>query len=181
MKRPMAMTQPKTRRTGMTLIEVATAMAIGVVLLGLAVTMLARVIAANATAGEHLEGIVVLDRLGEQFRRDVHASASAKVGNGAAAPERISLTACDGSQVEYEIASSGLRRTKNAPGQPPSREVFVLPGMKVLPWKENTDANGEVSLWIGRVAHRTGDDETINGQFAIRAFIAGDCAEPKSP
>ncbi len=172
--------QPGIRR-GMTLVELTTAMAIGTVLLGLAVTLLARVIEANATAGEHLEGIVVLDRLGEQFRRDVQASASAHIGGPTASLQCVWLIACDGSKVQYDISASGLRRTKTVAGLPTHRDSFALPGMKALAFEHNADANGEVSLRIARVEHRTDGEDTISGEFTIDAFLAGPCAAPQSP
>lgn len=162
------------RTSGYTLIEMLVAIAIGTVLMGMLGAVVSRVLAANEAAGQHLEGIVALGSLGEQFRRDVRAASDATVVKEGGQIRRLQLNGLDGDQIEYEIAETGLRRTVSRSGQVQAREVFVLTGMKVLGWNEDFQESGEISLLVGRLVRRGDDDRALGNQFSIAAPLARD-------
>ena len=68
------MTPSRSGRAGFALVEMMIVMAIGTVLVGVLAATLSKVIAANGRASDHLEALVGMQRLAEQFRRDVHAA-----------------------------------------------------------------------------------------------------------
>jgi hypothetical protein len=154
---------------GHTLVELLIAMVMGAAILSIAGTLVARMIASNSAAGEHLRGVVALSALGQQFRRDVHATTSAVAGDEDDQPPRLTLNLADGSRVEYEALAAGLLRAQKSDAQSQRRELFALRGMKVLDFKADHADRGEISIVIGRLAQRPGDESVVAGQFEITA------------
>jgi type II secretory pathway pseudopilin PulG len=161
-----------TRRSGITLVEMVVAITVGAVLMGLLGATVSRVLVANSLAGEHLEGLVALGQVAQQFRRDVHSATHAEVKNAAGSPQRLVLDADDGSQIEYQIEPTGLRRTVTQSGSVKHRETFILPGMKVIGWNDDFQTTGELALIVGWVARQGHDDGTLRNRFPIRASLA---------
>jgi prepilin-type N-terminal cleavage/methylation domain-containing protein len=163
MRRPQA-------RGGFTLLELMLAMLIGGAILSAGGVLMARVIRANAEAAEHLRGVVGLGRLGEQFRRDVHASTAATVVETAGQPQRLRLRLSGDVEVEYAPAPGCVLRTEAAGGQQRSRDAFVVGSMKALGFQVPVDASGAVSIVIGRPARRPGLEDVVSGKFEITAI-----------
>jgi hypothetical protein len=136
--------------------------------------MMHRVLMANSAAGEHLEGVVALARLGEQFRRDVHAASAAKIEKDGDQFRKLELDDSSGGQIEYEICPEGLRRTVLRSAQPQARELFVLAGMKVQGWNEDAATTGELAMRISRLARRGADETTTGRPFSIAAAVGRD-------
>ena len=67
------------QRRGASLVIMLTTIAVGAVIVGLAVMVLIRVLALNNAAGEHLTRTVTVARLAEQFRADVAAARAAEL------------------------------------------------------------------------------------------------------
>jgi prepilin-type N-terminal cleavage/methylation domain-containing protein len=175
------MKRPIRRTSGFTLIELLVALAMGTALMGTLAAVVSRVLVANAAAGEHLEGIVALGRLGEQFRSDVHAASAANLEKESGQIRRLRLEGPDGERVEYEIVETGLRRAASRSGEVKSREMFVLAGMKVLGWNEDFQTTGAVSLLVGRLARRGDDNAAIRNQFSVAASLGRDQRLKGSP
>jgi type II secretory pathway pseudopilin PulG len=166
------------RRGGMTLIEIIVAMTIATAMIGLLAAAVSRVMMASAAAHEHLRTVVTLGRLGEQFRRDAHASHRSTVDASNDQAARLTLEAGPNRTVEYEITPQGLRRVASTADKATQRELFVLPGMKFLGWKSDEDSRF-VSLVIGRLARPGSEDPTLGGRFSIDASLAK--VEPQDP
>ena len=76
--------------------------------------------------------------------------------------------AADNAEIQYEIVPGGIQRRQFAGGQQRTQELFSIQGMKPIGWRID-DEHREVVLTIGRLARPSADDDTLNGQFAIRA------------
>ncbi len=156
-------------KAGFTLIEMLISMAVATSALGLLAATVSRVLTANDTAREHLQGITSLGRLGEQFRGDAHAADTARLENVDGQARTLHLGLEDGSSVEYAIDAAGLRRTLSVDGQVTHREMFVLPGMQVLGWNDDFETAGRLSLRIARLVHQGDDVQALGKQFSIDA------------
>ena len=174
------MNRPAATRAGSTLVELLIAIMIGAAMLGVTGTLLARVIHANSAAADHLRGVVALGALGDQFRRDVHATATATVDEADGQPPRLRLTMADGAAVVYEIDPSGLRRMESTAGEPERREAFTLSGMKILGFTADTAASGAISIVIGRLAALP-SGEAVSGQFEMTALATARSAHGANP
>jgi prepilin-type N-terminal cleavage/methylation domain-containing protein len=161
------MNSPRSR-TGYTLIELLIAMTIGTALMGTLAVLMARILSSNAAVKEHLQSVAALGRLGEQFRRDVHAATAAEVDGEV---RRLRLDAPGRESIEYEICDAGLNRVVLRAGQAQAREQFVLAGMKVLGWNENSASTGELALELGRLARQDQDEPTVSSTFSITAAL----------
>jgi hypothetical protein len=165
----------------MTLVELMVAMFVATALVGMLAAIVSRILLANATAREHLQTVVTIGRLGEQFRRDVHAAQSASLVEANDAPPRLKLSNDAQRTIEYEISPSGLARVAVTAGKPVARELFVLPGMKFLDCKID-EGSRHVSLSIGRLSRPQSDAATVAGQFSLVAALAQtEPASDKSP
>ena len=163
------MKRPTTNRAGSSLVELLIAIVIGASMLAVLGTLMSRVMAANSAATDHLRGVVTLGTLGRQFRDDVHATSAATVQQTDGQMNRLRLSLVGGETVEYEIASERLRRTETADSSPERHETFSLPGMRVTGFKADSPGSGEISIVIGRLAGRPGED-IVTGQFEITAL-----------
>lgn len=167
------------QRAGSSLVELLIAIVIGASILGVLGTLMSRVMAANSAAADHLRGVVALSTLGRQFRDDVHATSAAAVQQTDGQPTRLRLSLVGGETVEYEIASERLRRTESADSSPERHETFSLPSMRVTGFQADAAGSGEISIVIGRLAGRPGED-VVTGQFEITA-LAPRGREEKTP
>jgi len=156
---------------GMTLVEVTLAMMIATALVGLLAAAISQVIVFSSSAGEHLQAVAALGHLGEQFRRDVHAARSAQIEAPPGRPERLRLDMRADRPIEYTITAAGLERLAASADRPPHRELYALPGMKLLGFKTQADRR-ELSLVVGRMAHPTAADSPLAGEFSITATLA---------
>jgi len=157
------------RNSGTTLVEMILALTLGAAILGAAGTILARVVALNSAATDHLHGVTALSNLGRQFRSDVHTASGATASSAAGRPAKLTLDVADGRQIEYEITSSGLVRVETGEGRPERREAFVLRGMRVLDLRTNVDDDQIVSIVISRVTSRPDQQDVVRGPFEITA------------
>ena len=170
----------RTRRIGMTLVEVVVAMTIGTAVIGLLAAAVSRVIQSNAAAQEHLQTVVTLGRLGEQFRRDAHAATAATIEEGKDQPARLKFAAEADRTIEYEVTPAGLARVVSGGGKTEHRDLYVLAGMKALGWKLDEDGRA-ISLDLARLARPQTDDPTLRGRFSIVASLASEKSSVASP
>ena len=121
------------RRKGFSLVEVLVAVTVGSVLLAVAVGLLYALIEMDRTSREHLRLRIAAARLGDQFRRDVHAAVrltgpqEGAAGNGAEATAAWELDLPPDRAVEYRLEEASLLRTERAGGEVVRREWFRLP------------------------------------------------------
>lgn len=159
------------RRRGIMLVEVIMAITIATAVIGVLTVAVSRLILSNAAAHEHLQTVVTLGRLGEQFRRDAHAARDATIEAAPEQPTRLKLQGDADWAVEYEITPDGLQRVATAAGQAEHRDRFVLPGMKFLGWKMDEDGRA-ISLLVGRLARPATDEPALSGRFSIDGLLA---------
>ncbi len=168
------MKRPRSAHAGYTLIELLLAMSIGTVLMGILAVTMSRIMTSNAAVGEQLQSITNLGRLGEQFRRDVHAATSAQVGRDGEIVRRLQLASTEDAVIEYEICDAGLNRVARRGGEVQGRDQFALNGMQVLGWNEDSATTGQVTLDVGRMTHHGELEPTVATRFSITAGLGRD-------
>jgi prepilin-type N-terminal cleavage/methylation domain-containing protein len=159
----------RTRGRGFTLVELLVVMTVSTMAIGVLVGIVSHVLRVNSSVGEHLEAVVALGQLSEQFRRDVHAAARAEIETTADQPRRLRLDGTGPARVEYEILASGLRRVETDALGGQHHELFVLPGMKILGWTEDFEAGGEVGLGLGWLIPQVEEGHDVRNRFFITA------------
>jgi prepilin-type N-terminal cleavage/methylation domain-containing protein len=112
-------------RRAFTLIEMIVAISVGSVLMGIAVSLLIVLLGAEQSGRTHAERSESLQRLADQFRRDVHAAA----GKTAADVDRhgCRLRLADGGNVRYVIGTHVISREEQAGSKTVRRESYRLP------------------------------------------------------
>jgi hypothetical protein len=112
------------RRRGTSLIELIAVMGIGAVMMGVAVTLLYTLLRTEGSGRTYVRQSLVLSRLAEQFRRDVHA---AKTSQALSDGQGRQFELAPGRTVTYRPERGTLSRTEQADGAVQRRESFVLP------------------------------------------------------
>ena len=166
---------------GYTLAEVMIAMAISASMATVFATLLVRVVVANAAAADHLQGIVGLSRLGDQFRRDAGNAVEAEIIEQNGGTHRLSMNLIDQSQVAYEIVRGNVVRTRSAEGPLVEREAFTLGAIEPIEFTVDPGGSGEVAITLTRAAPRPGDEDVETGRFNILGVVALDHATPRRP
>jgi type II secretory pathway pseudopilin PulG len=167
------------RRRGMTLVELMLAMFVATAVVGMLAAIVSRIMMANAAGRDHLQTVVALARLGEQFRRDVHEARGASVVPSDGPASRLKLDAGANRAIEYEITPAGLARRVLIADKVQKRDLFILPGMKCLDWKIE-DGGRLVSLEIGRLDRPTSDAAVVATRFPLVAALANLDAAPQA-
>lgn len=142
-----------------------------VMILGL---IMSRLFTVNLQAKEHQQFLASLGRLSQQFRRDVHAAAEARLANEPEdqtnpAAEKLALSVGPRTVI-YSIAASGVERAVSEGGGAVARDLFALPGFRPLSLKLD-EHRREVELTIGRLAQPTESSPEISGSFSILAVL----------
>jgi prepilin-type N-terminal cleavage/methylation domain-containing protein len=131
-------------RRAFTLVEMITAMTVGTVLMGIAVSLLVVLLGAEQSGRAHVARSESLRRLADQFRRDVHAAVGETAAKGAVpvsptrkpgqSPEdwtedrpecRLSLP--DNRSVQYTIGADSISREERTDSKVVRRETYLLP------------------------------------------------------
>ncbi len=153
------------------LVELLIVMAIGAGIMGLLGMLFARIVQAHSTATEHSQDLLILDRLSEQFRRDVHGVMEASLDRTPQPSQGLRLLQPGGSAVQYELTHSGVQRSEASGDKIERREEFLLSSIKVLGFENHRAQDGELSmlLSLGR------DDERAPAKrFKITARVGLD-------
>jgi prepilin-type N-terminal cleavage/methylation domain-containing protein len=162
------------RRAGYTLIEIMIVMVIATALMALISVAVVQVILANGASGRHLNDLLALGELGEQFRSDVHQSQRVAVSPPDAARTTLVLTAANGDVVEYEITGLVLQRMQTANTKPTRRESYTFGRMRVQGWRKSGQQDDEVIMSIARMAEvAPGSEPAETGSFEIVAILGG--------
>jgi prepilin-type N-terminal cleavage/methylation domain-containing protein len=112
------------QRRGFTLVEVLVVITVSSVIMGIAVTLLYGLLLTQRTARDHLHRCHELDRLAEQFRRDVHL---ATTHNGADLTAGWQCHLPADRTVTYRAEPGGLVRVEHQGQVVRQRESFALP------------------------------------------------------
>lgn len=168
------------KRRGMTLLEVMWCVTFATALLSLTALVVSRTMRASARAADHREALVVLDRLGEQFRRDVHAAGSAVVETVGERPVKLRLADAQDEVVEYEIAAGAIRRVVTDATGKTRRDSFAAPGFPFVGWRLDLESR-LVTLDVGRLARTDGEARPPAAQFEIVAALGPPSTERGRP
>jgi type II secretory pathway pseudopilin PulG len=167
-------------RRGSTLVEVLIAMLLGSTALGLLTTTMAAVLRRADSAGNHLDAMSGLARLGEQFRRDVHQASSARTVREMDEPGYLMLERPGGVSVAYRECPAGVLRESVRDKVVTARERFGLPGLEVAHWKAGTSPGEQVVLEMDREA-ALGTSSAAQGRFTISANLGSNLLSGGSP
>jgi hypothetical protein len=156
----------------MGLVEVVMAMAIATAMVGVLAATVTRMMRANLESQQHLQTVVNLGRLGEQFRRDVREAHAASVADAAGdRPGRLVLAGQSDRQITYTGTAGGIERLASGGGQPDHREFYATSGMKFLAWQIAPD-NREVAVVLGPLVRRETESDEVRGRFSLSAILA---------
>jgi type II secretory pathway component PulJ len=163
---------------GFTLVEMLVAIAFSATIMSMLGVLVSRVYSRNASSAEHVHDITTLGRLARQFRQDVHASVEATASADDANKRSLTLTAADGTRVEYALADGRLERTRSAANQSQQFDQYPLDSIRVVRW---STSEREVTLVIGRLAPRGSDPPALGRTFEIVALLAEPPAAEAAP
>ena len=112
-------------RRAFTLIEMIVAISVGAVLMGIAMSLLVVLLGAERSGRAHVERSETLQRLADQFRRDVHAAVGEVVVKGEKGQEwQMELTG--NCIVRYTVAADGVSREERMESRDVRRESYAL-------------------------------------------------------
>lgn len=164
----MSRTRP---HAGYTLIELLITIVIGASILAAGMSLLVQAIRANAAGADHMRTVMNLGRLAEQFRADVHDSRTLVARPAAEGrPALLTLTADDGSQVDYVLSTDALTRTRSANDRVVERDTYPLATMRAMSVRAD-QASGEAAIVLERITHAPGGDVAL-GKFELLAVAA---------
>ncbi len=119
-----------TRHRGYSLIELLTAISAGTAVMAIAVGLLGSLLDLDRHARERAQQRSALDRLADQFRRDVHAAVRVKPleTSGRDSPPGWQFQLDSRQSIEYRSAAGGdLGRTERTGAEVRRRESYRLP------------------------------------------------------
>ncbi len=134
------------KRRGVSLVEAITTMAVGAILLGVAVSLMHTLLRTADATRNRVHWCGSVDRLADQFRRDVHAAVSE--GTPESAGYRLDLS--NGTTVVYQFQPGDVARTESQGESVTRRESFTLPPRSLVSIEVDRDSSpGLISLVIG--------------------------------
>lgn len=139
--------KPSSRRGITSLVEVLVAISIGSIAFILATVVLARMMRGDREAREHAQQTMVLTRLADQFRTDVHAAQTAKITRNGAGLE---MTLPGSGEVSYGWDQGRVRR--KWAGHPVRQETYRLGGLKQTAFALEGEAPAMAVLALERKA-----------------------------
>jgi hypothetical protein len=157
------------KRRGVSLIELIVVIGVETMLLSLAVTTIATLIATERNGRRGLEQAAALDALRDEFRRDVRLAAAFEQQ-----PNVVKLTLHSGRRVEYAASDDGIARREHQGNTLTAQEYFRLPGFTM-----SLEATGEQSPRVLRLKlspPQPADEKAPPALPAIEAVLGGDLA-----
>ncbi len=114
------------RRFGMSLMELIVVLAVSAIVFGSAVSSLAFAMRSYTASRDSLQTDLTLQRLSEQFRKDVHIARS--IAADSPADVALRLTTADQELVDYKLVEQAVVRLQlAADGSTAGRERFAIP------------------------------------------------------
>ncbi len=159
------------RRRGVSLIEMLVAIEFGAVVLSLAVGLLYTLFQVQGGSRQRLAAGQTVDRLAEQFRRDVRAAANVTPAQGDA-KAALTLAVASDRSIEYRLKDNVVLRTEQAGQRVSRREEYRLPPGGEVRWETAPDRKPLVSLLIS-AAFQAGKDRPIK-TLKIDAALGAD-------
>ncbi|QDU94707.1 PulJ/GspJ family protein [Lignipirellula cremea] len=161
------------RRTGSSLIEVLTAVALTTVLAGLSTAAIHTIYRANQTIVAGSEQRQQISRLARHLRRDAQLAVDCQA---AADQQSLTFTLPDGRNIQYEHTSRGVRRFVRLREKTIHRDAFVLPGSETqfaLVTLAEQPASDSKSRMIAQVILQfAGDEKNPRRQRRIEAAVS---------
>jgi hypothetical protein len=117
------------RRRGVFLVELLSVIAVSVVVLGMAATLMALMLRLEANRRLALAATATLEDVARRLRADAHAASEAEVG-----PDRAELARPDGSAVTYRVEGGTLLRDETREGAAAGRETYRMPAGTEFEW-----------------------------------------------
>ncbi len=115
-------------RRGISLVELMLTLSACCVIVTMSAALIHRAMHAQSKSRRFFDGERNAQRLGESFRRDVHAATSAATGAEAGGGDVfVRLEMSGGQTVEYRQAAGRVERTWHVDGSIRAREAFVFP------------------------------------------------------
>jgi hypothetical protein len=152
-------------RRGASLVELLVVITTGMIVVGLAVTMVRSLVDANRAAESHLVRNGAVRRLCESFRVHVRA---ARAAESAAEDQalRLKLSFEDGREVEFRSEEQVVVRTERDRGTDRRRESYTLPANSTARFEvQSDDGTTIVRLIINQAPNRP-------SEAASREFVA---------
>ena len=115
------------RRRGISLVELLLTLSACTVILTMSAGLIHRAMHAQTKARLFFDVERSACRLGDSFRRDVHAAHSAAVGDEAGGGVLLRLQLAGGQFVEYRQTAGRVERLWHVDGNVRAREMFVFP------------------------------------------------------
>jgi len=116
------------KRSGSSLVEVIVVMTVTSMMFTIVVAMLHLILGAERNTSKELRESLLLARVAEQFRRDVHAATDSRLisKRPAQTAGRLVLTLPDGKTVDYQHDAGRLTRTVTESGRQGQRDRFFF-------------------------------------------------------
>ena len=112
-------------RRGFTIIEMLVVISISTVLMGMGILLLHVLLKHQNTGREHLQSCRNINRLAEQFRRDVHATREISAGGKEGIME-IQPTSAEGTTIRWQCFAGRIERTERQGDKIMGRESYLL-------------------------------------------------------
>ncbi|MCE5267325.1 MAG: hypothetical protein LLG00_05515 [Planctomycetaceae bacterium] len=152
------------RRTGYSLIEMVVVMTSGAVLTGIAITLLCALLRAEGAGRASVERAASLDRLTDQFRRDVHAAAT--IANS-------SLTRTDTITLQLPTLSVATAEGTSNPFDPKRSVEYVIEGSAITRYERSAEVLvGQDRFELGQGYTASLATAPSNGNKLISLLIA---------
>ncbi|QDT56262.1 hypothetical protein Pan44_43140 [Caulifigura coniformis] len=127
------------RRAGWQLTELSMVLAVLAIVVVAATRVIVGLMSIESRSGQALQDATILERLGRQWRDDLHRAQSATISPDAAS---IEMRLDDGSETRYLIAGKKLTREQTRTGgKPPARELFAA---SARGWQFDREGNGAI-------------------------------------
>lgn len=147
-------------RRAYTLIEMVAVMGIGAIMLGIGISMIHLLLAADREQQRAVRTTFQMSRLSRQLRDDIHAAAGAEVQE---APQtELALTTDDGRRIVYTADAHVLTRIAPGVEDEMSREDYRFPPETTL-WFSRDEKPALVRLSIGLPARNGGQNARSAG------------------
>ncbi|MEK6235395.1 MAG: prepilin-type N-terminal cleavage/methylation domain-containing protein [Planctomycetales bacterium] len=167
----------KRSRAAFTLIEMLVVTSVLAVLMVIGCGLLHAMAKLDGAWRDGMTESLVLDRLTEQFRRDVHLSVSATTSDDDDKPPQLLLTARDGKTVAYESESNGILRVERRGDAITARETYRLPSCQSARFTVSSDADQPSAALVMRrrlLGEDSLGDEASAVEFRVQVGIGWD-------
>ena len=146
-------------RRGMTIIELLMLMSILAFVLGASIVQLQLLMKLGSDGRARAEGAASWDRLGAQFRLDLHDAASASpFAEKEETGLRITMDESADRRIEYRTGRDRIVRTETSNGKVTARESYAIPRLQKASFEDRAEGRGHlVALVVTRSTVKVND------------------------